>query len=1186
MSSNDMNFLADLIPSAIIKVVTIETTGGLIELETNPHIVEEDVPVYKRAELQRTLGTEGGAQMEALLKSHGFSLSSASTSTLSAMGEAMGMKTSDKEATMVTLDCAIKDTLDRDDTAGQWFMSGDITKYLYIIAVQLSSKKSVEAYKSLLASATGPAMQVVHNFIDGHITVTELKAQGRMLNIPGIGNLINSKNDITVKMACVQDIINEIDSSTSGQAVTEQDLMLAGLSSIDTNGNTIYEFPAKFQFEVSSAEPSHIAYYICPFLNIAQLLEDNNLTTTSVNMNGSQYSTNGEWLTAISDGELNTGDSRISDFRDVDDVIPAHSVDLSTISLLDELASGTAQNFTSLPAYRHKYFSDIHLSSSPSRECGFMFAFSHLDFMKDMSVFGRFFDNVADDIADRVLAQCKIEEFKVIRRRVKHHKQGAYARGYPNAYEPWDNTQVDHVVVSTKAGRRGKLQAARRVITISDGGPSRAGKTPSGGIREINLATNSTSGKDLRIRHFTGKDSQVKRHTDGIYQYGVEITVRDYVPVYIGRRLQQLRKEVARLREYEVFANIPVVNRYQQTFADPHVGAKRVDQQTDKAIPVINIIGGEATVNTNTSTTTQVGFYNPKTNTFTQEFATFARRKYSKTLPWERAPKTFTELLDLIVNDKMTDQAKTDMANKMTLACNPLSGSPRGIAAVISTLETYIKIVEDLISAEPSTTNSAAASNPKTPNGGSGVTNRSVTHKVYFKNDAFNADAPPYTGATFMRMSTSGDNASLPMMSTTDYIRRARTEVEKYFISPTAAPNTAASFKCLSAQTISLLQKGGTINLQSVNNRYDSSHRTEMQDAFKKVIQYIGSRRKAEQTRVLTIDSQLRVGQAIAPEFGFSLMTATQYDNAIRGKTETDGITSEALTLGGDSGGSADVAVFSSPGLIVPLPTIEEDEIDYADVFPSAMATEEWSSQQSIDTIVDALTNLTAGYETEEEATFLTQMLINTKRDLMHSSTLHPARPDESNFTPLAIVAWMVAEALATGATDWASFGTAATAIMGQLPMSIQAAAVTATTSDVVHSHIKSRFGTEYWNDPIYNVLYQLHFMMNARVEYLVGYRDSNMQPKYNKTIGAEVWAPLSKTVVERLNRTEGKQIFCRVRPYNNEALRIAFPKALKMPIWNSRFLLVGNNGKPLSGIKRKMGLTSPVVQSIREGLY
>ena len=109
--------------------------------------------------------------------------------------------------------------------------------------------------------------------------------------------------------------------------------------------------------------------------------------------------------------------------------------------------------------------------------------------------------------------------------------------------------------------------------------------------------------------------------------------------------------------------------------------------------------------------------------------------------------------------------------------------------------------------------------------------------------------------------------------------------------------------------------------------------------------------------------------------------------------------------------------------------------------------------------------------------------------------------------------------------------------------------------------------------------------MLNVRVEYLVGYRESNLKPKYDKTIGSEIWAPLTGGVVRDLHRAEGQQILCRLRPYNNETLRIAFPKALQMPIWNNTFLLVGNNDKPLSGIRRKMGFVNPATQVIREGL-
>lgn len=218
-----MNFLADLLPSAVVKVITIETTGGLVELETNPHIVEETVPVYKRAELQRTLGSAAGAEFESLMRHMGADLGSTSHSgaELSDLAASwVDPAAADKEATMVTLDVAIKDTLNRNDAAGQWFMSGDITKYLYIFAVQFSSKRAVKAYRSLLAGTSGKGMQVAHDYLKGVLNDDDLKKFGREYGIPGIGNLMKAKKDIKLDLVAVQDIINDIDSSTTGHAVS------------------------------------------------------------------------------------------------------------------------------------------------------------------------------------------------------------------------------------------------------------------------------------------------------------------------------------------------------------------------------------------------------------------------------------------------------------------------------------------------------------------------------------------------------------------------------------------------------------------------------------------------------------------------------------------------------------------------------------------------------------------------------------------------------------------------------------------------------------------------------------------------------------------------------------------------------------------------------------------------------
>ena len=194
MASNDMNFLKDLIPTSVIKVITIETIGGTVLLETNPHIVEETVPVYKRAELQATMGAEGGARFERLMKEFGVDFASTSYSgkQLGEIGTRMGMNTSNKETTMVTLDVAMKDTLDREDVAGQWFMSGDITKYLYIVAVQFKTKRAVNVYRQLIGKASGPVMQIVHGYLNNKITKDELLAQATKQNIPNVGRLIRT----------------------------------------------------------------------------------------------------------------------------------------------------------------------------------------------------------------------------------------------------------------------------------------------------------------------------------------------------------------------------------------------------------------------------------------------------------------------------------------------------------------------------------------------------------------------------------------------------------------------------------------------------------------------------------------------------------------------------------------------------------------------------------------------------------------------------------------------------------------------------------------------------------------------------------------------------------------------------------------------------------------------------------
>ena len=209
-------------------------------------------------------------------------------------------------------------------------------------------------------------------------------------------------------------------------------------------------------------------------------------------------------------------------------------------------------------------------------------------------------------------------------------------------------------------------------------------------------------------------------------------------------------------------------------------------------------------------------------------------------------------------------------------------------------------------------------------------------------------------------------------------------------------------------------------------------------------------------------------------------------------------------------------------------------------------------------------------------------MLTTTKRDYLHSTKQKPADPNAPNFSAMAVVLYMIDEMMKMETPSMDGF----VSMLNSLPPAIQAAALSVMPTDIVRENIRTRMDQAHWDHPFYNMLYQLYFMMNVRVEYLVGYRPSNLQPKYERSIGSEIWEPLHKSAVTILNRREGAQILCRLRPYNNEAMRISFPRGMEVPIWNSKFILVGNNGKPLAGMRRKIGMTTPATQIVREGLF
>ena len=86
--------------------------------------------------------------------------------------------------------------------------------------------------------------------------------------------------------------------------------------------------------------------------------------------------------------------------------------------------------------------------------------------------------------------------------------------------------------------------------------------------------------------------------------------------------------------------------------------------------------------------------------------------------------------------------------------------------------------------------------------------------------------------------------------------------------------------------------------------------------------------------------------------------------------------------------------------------------------------------------------------------------------------------------------------------------------------------------------------------------------------------------------VSSDQWTALTRQKINQLHVKEGKTLICRLRPYNSTFGKIRFPKALDMPIFNSRFLLIGNNGKVLNSIRNKWGGQSPTVVTDTQGVF
>ena len=199
------------------------------------------------------------------------------------------------------------------------------------------------------------------------------------------------------------------------------------------------------------------------------------------------------------------------------------------------------------------YFSEMFLSRDRLNRAKFAFGVDFRKIIRDSSIFGNLYENINRTKSQELLNLSSIQYFALKRRRINdvmtNNKLGSQ-RGGQSLFEK-ESIPEETLLETGDTESKGLIKASNS----------------NAGIRELNLLLNNGEG----VRFFTGYDESVSSLSDGIYQYGVEVTIEDKTKEYLEMLANDLSAEKRKLYEYYTDANdnyIFTSNRFTQDFID------------------------------------------------------------------------------------------------------------------------------------------------------------------------------------------------------------------------------------------------------------------------------------------------------------------------------------------------------------------------------------------------------------------------------------------------------------------------------------------------------------------------------------------------------------------------------------------------------------------------------------------
>lgn len=1092
----------------------------------------------------------------------------------------------------VTINLTVKEVLDN-DLLGTWFDDINLKKYILIDVVQSTDPDVTRAL-----SFSNDMIQLCNASRSVSKEDRKLKAFAYITKETKLKKLQSLLEKETTRK-----VISLSRDSDGDNKITKY-------SSYDNeDGKRVYEIPFKEEFIINTLLPRHLAYFVVTSLDLHSLCKDFNIdydVMESLEENGKTYSEiviedsqiagysyvytdeqgemwdgpvhleNGVWKTG--DDETPTSrvltrttitNTKIEDFRNVADIqrrvfdfnrLETFLTDISKIQSLDlnssnepkSVFSAVNKDYIYLDSFNktESVFSDIYLARNSDGDIKFMFGLDFNNIMKKNSSLSNLFNSKNKRFKDDAVKNTKLATIKVLRRRVKNNiKVNSSKAEYE--LEKFDiNEPDDLVVMSTDVSWKN----------------FNARNDSRGSIREVDIEM----GQEYEsIRYFTGMDKMFSEITDGLYQYGIELEIEDGSIDFVKGRLNALELAKQEIQKYYNEVSMPSMKKYLAENRNPHI--KSPDEYSAKA-PLVN------------------PGYDILLNKFSRQLVDKLIKKYSsarnrRTAPWVSSVAVFVDVLDLFSESVTTSDERRRLIQTIYSYLNPHSANPSSILKSIELFDYLIASVSKATGITPDVSVGASNTRPAASSGKS----KSNFKIIKFFNNIVDSNISKKYGLDYLATtSRSIDNSDGLTVITSDLLfKRVDNENLKYFNN--INPNLDFT------NPVSNLKLSGNIQQNSFSyitpTRIDFPARSVVLGKNLDILEgSVSPKRKAKVESLYDGNRQWENAFSIQSEilnakistnatFSPPTLNSTQFTkrsamidprlNNSKEKETIDKITQLLSTQGSVIIEPIELETQTqSDGTLLLRPIKKSIEIgQISDLVDTNSAT---SLDEIKENVSKERNNTTAGL-----SGFLATLSTATTRD-KKSTTGHKAKTVKSN-PPKVGLGDKVDFVKNLSQTNPGSLSTNGSTITGfKSPISTeqfskipnQIRAVLVNSSDL-REEMKNALDYNNFSNLINSRINNfLHYEMIMEIQYLDGFELVRTTRELN--IARPKWRTFSKETIDRFG--EGKELLCRIKPYENSTLDIVANKDAHENAYDKYFIV---KTKKLPAITRQK--TTPV---------